>query len=463
MNVQQYSIHFTIILDELSRIQALPEWRRDEDDDAFLPRFIETEPGRGFYVSKAIEMAIVRIADLLLDDKTPSPLDRHRPLRDRTSLKEWRFRIHRAFGQVLLDLDFEQPAEGQVAPALETLLGAMAAFFSDLRPREHAFGCTLFSHKNEPPFNIGPVRFEPRLAWLGRQHDEGSLSKTNYRRIQKRWSGSSVRKRKPSLDANSETDVLQTIADCPYVVSVVTQKVEGVAALDKALLVSRLALTAISLQWQTPSKALQGMNLLFDRGHHVQFALATFPGTPGLASGRKTVLPHALSSEQLDWGDILKRKEPFFQIIGELLNTIVDPDLEVTRPEMMRTLFHALFWFHEACREPVSLLAVVKHASALDALAKGRKSGGIERLLAARLGLKKNDPVRPNGPSMHEVVKEIYSAGRSRTLHGSSDYLGNDASSLAAMSEALVRPCLLACIDWMSQNPNSDNPNELSN
>lgn len=86
------------------------------------------------------------------------------------------------------------------------------------------------------------------------------------------------------------------------------------------------------------------------------------------------------------------------------------------------------------------------------------KAGGIKRMITARLGVKPSDKLWEDGTTMEKGVKEIYSDGRSRTIHGTNDQLGHDWSSLRAGAEGLARLCLIVCMEWASHHAEQDDP-----
>jgi len=129
---------------------------------------------------------------------------------------------------------------------------------------------------------------------------------------------------------------------------------------------------------------------------------------------------------------------------------------------MMNTLGQALLWFHEASREPVTLISIVKFSASLDALACGRKAVGIRQLIRARLGIKDDDAALKDGTKLKEVIDDIYGDGRSRAIHGTSDKLGHDWSMTSAVAEHFARYCLVTCIYWAGKHPSVDDPLQLS-
>jgi hypothetical protein len=62
---------------------------------------------------------------------------------------------------------------------------------------------------------------------------------------------------------------------------------------------------------------------------------------------------------------------------------------------------------------------------------------------------------------MKQVVDQIYSEGRSRTIHGTNEKLGYDWSNTRALAEYFTRYALMNCIDRAANNPTVDDPLQL--
>lgn len=282
------------------------------------------------------------------------------------------------------------------------------------------------------------------------------------RRIEQAWSGKKLKKRKPSSDSIVEQNILDVIDSCPFVCSVETVGLGPEAARQRSLTAARLALAAIALLWATPSRALEGMNLVYDRRIHRQMALTFIPGKTVLAGSNLSHSPHGPWLQDGEWEALFAQNSSYFSGVAEVLHFVVDPVRGQARPDLLNALAQALLWFHEGCRENVTLMAIVKFSATLDALACGGKSGGIKRLITARLGLQEMSPIRPDGPTLKSAVDEIYSEGRSRTIHGTNTKLGHDWSGTKSLSEQFARLCLRSCIDWASANPQETDPKRLS-
>ncbi|MEC5291428.1 hypothetical protein VSX64_12500 [Aurantimonas sp. C2-6-R+9] len=219
-----------------------------------------------------------------------------------------------------------------------------------------------------------------------------------------------------------------------------------------------MATATISLFWAKPSQVLDGVNLLVDRSIRREKILTFIPGRTILSGSRMIGRPSGPFISKADWKKSFAYYDLVLKAAAELISFYLEPTGNVRRPKLMNALAQALLWFHEGCRETVTLMAIVKLTATLDALAKGDQSGGIKRLVTARLGHKPSDKFWADGTSMEQAVKEIYSDGRSRTIHGTNDKLGHDWTSTRARTEALSRLCLILCMEWASSNPTLDNP-----
>lgn len=127
----------------------------------------------------------------------------------------------------------------------------------------------------------------------------------------------------------------------------------------------------------------------------------------------------------------------------------------------MLTLSQAMLWFHEACREPLDLMAIVNCAVALDALALGQRGKGIRRLICARLGIGLNDAcvgaLTPN-----DIVHQIYERTRNQAAHGREPPFGRDWSRTRALAETTTRRMIIECLYWANDHPNLDDPARLA-
>lgn len=443
------------IVKDLIRLQSSPGPWYDKDDNAGFPRMIAAGNGGSIVVSRKIDQNIAAVADQLRANEPTLAL--------RFTLEEWRTAVRRAFGPALFRIELDQEPVEIAETVLEQIRAELDKHVSDQGVREFAFGCSLFGNENGQAFGIGPVRFEPRLEWLDRKHGIGAVSAISRRRIEQVWAGKRLGKRRRSIDSIHETDILDTIGSCTYCCSVATEGLGGGAGQEKALTAARLAITAVALMWPTPSKVLEGMNLLFDRHPRLRRVLPFIPGKIALAASSWSHMPpHGPSLKAGKWEETLATHRDYFAVVGDILTYVLSPSGTVARPNMMNTLAQALLWFHEGCRETVTLMAIVKFSAALDALAHGKKAPGIRRLVNTRLRISDDQPLWGTGPTLKSAVSDFYDYGRSRTVHGTNDKLGHDWTETRGLSEQLGRLCLLTCIYWAAENPASDDPSDLS-
>lgn len=441
------------IIRELTRLEAIPMADRSNDDDFSLPRIIDAGNGESLFVSRKLDEGIERVAKRLMDDD-PS-------LKPKFTQAEWRAIVRRSFGPALASIDLEDDLEENASNVLTQVKVTANQTATGKSIREYAFGCTLFGGKDFKPFSIGPVLFEPREVWLERKHRDGGLSTLSLQRIHHAWRGGKLRKRRPSFDSIAEMDLIEAIGSCKFVCSVTVYDFGSEAGQEKALMAARLATTAIALTWQIPSKALGGINLLFDREPHRRKTLIFISGKKVVSGSSWSHSPAGPHIQPDAWEKVLKQRAEIFAVVGEMLDYVVSASGNAARPNMMSTLFHSFLWFHEGCREPSSHIAVVKLAASLDALACGKKSGGILLLINARLKMEGSRPIHPDGPTVKSVIERIYNSGRSRLMHGNNEELSGDWSDVKALAEQFGRLCLLLCLDWIAANPNSDDPHQL--
>jgi len=439
-----------VVITELTRLETIPQPYRDENDDFPLPRIIYAGDGKTITINQLIDTTISRVADQLMDN-FPN-------VKTSFTLKDWRTSVRNAFGPALASTNLNGDLSENARTVHQMIVSLLDNQLSGYGIREHTFGCTLFSNEKILPFDIGPVRFELRRDWLIRKHLKREISHATFRRVDKKWKGERIRKRRPSRDYIHEQNILDAIGSCPYVCSVTTKNLSPDAAREKSLTAARLSTAAISLLWKSSSRQLDGMNLLFDRRLNSQITLSFVPGKLVLAGWRLSHSLHGPYMKDGVWEEMYEAEGGYFNIVGEILAYVISPSGNVDRPKMMNTLAQALLWFHEGCRETETLMAIVKFSATLDALAGGLKTKGIHRLIKARLEIEDNVPVCPEGPNINQAIQDIYAHGRSRTIHGTNEKLGHDWSDTRSLAEQFARLCLVACIYWASDNPTTDDP-----
>ncbi|MDX8540090.1 hypothetical protein RFM23_20940 [Mesorhizobium abyssinicae] len=436
------------LIEELIKTQTPGSFPEKVDGVTVMSGFISTGQGGSLMLSRPMEQLISQIAQILRQN-APTVFLSH-------TEKEWLQLVRGAFGPPLALIDLTDDLGSNADQVLAAVRQTLSESTVKGSTCEYAFGCTLFASKAVEAFAIGPVRFEARLEWLARKLGEGAVTAIMARRLRRRWAGQKNRKRKHLVDGMRETDIVDAVGSCDYICSVMTGGLASQAGEMKSRTAARLALTAIAIWWEVPSRALDGMNLLVDRTVRIQRSLAFVPGKITLSGGTLLGRPHGPPISPKEWADLLARVGDELKVVGELIEFYLSPTGAVGRPKLMNALAQALLWFHEGCREQVDLMAIVKFAATLDALASGGESSGILKLIQARLGPKPSDPIRANGQTAKQGVEEIYSKGRSRTMHGTNENLGHDWTSTRGFSEVIARYCLISCLGWAATNASDD-------
>jgi hypothetical protein len=463
------------IISELSRIQKLPQPYKDEDDDFPLPRLIGVGNGQFISVSRKIDQIIADAARTMRDSSS---------LKSQFTADDYRNLVRRAFGCALAEIDLDADPTHNAQCVLEEVKENVSNEIDrimNIGGQEYAFGCTLFSFEDFNPFDIGPVRFEPREIWLDRKASEGRwarvapngrierfdhriadgpISGIAKRRITRAWRGENLRARKRSADSCYEQDVIEATGDCPYICSVKVPGLGGKAGQDKALLAARLALTTISLIWRNSSDALNGLNLLFDREMRGQ-SLLSFTSDGLILGGRmRSNKPHAPWINREDLERHFQEFSGEFTVAGEAIEWLLNPTGSHGRPELMNIIAQAMLWFHEGCREITDLKAIVSFASCMDVLASGGGRKSIRELIHARLGIDECARIHHDGYTVKDVVDQIYDDARNRFLHGPwrngenvwGDKLAHDCSEMRGLAEWLARMCLVCCMEGRQQS-----------
>jgi hypothetical protein len=129
----------------------------DKDDPFELPRMIGVGDGNGIVASKKVDQLIATVSKQLIAND-PS-------LARKLTDDEWNAAVRGAFGPPLAKIDLDDDLQQNAKTVLDSVQAEVKSGASAFGPRELGFACTLFSTNTKiSEFNIGPVRFEPRLG-----------------------------------------------------------------------------------------------------------------------------------------------------------------------------------------------------------------------------------------------------------------------------------------------------------
>lgn len=448
------------IVCELKRIDSMPaadlaeEWKVTRNFP--LPGMIGRGDGHGILISPKIDNDISEIVKLYLN-KQPVLKNTH-------SNAELHKLIQNMLGLTLAQIDDLYKNENDV---IEQILGAIDASITSqttsVEDAEYAFGCSLFGDHSMPTFSIGPVRFENRADWIERKKSDGGISNSDYEQVKRIWSKTVSDQEVNSRDKFRQDAIVDAIGNAPYVCSVSVRGLPKETGREKALTVARFALAAISLIWNRPSSALEGIGLSYDRQPYIKRNLSFSKNGLRGGGGKWSHSPHGPFVEAEKWKDLLREYNSIFTVSGQVFDYILTPDNYKSRADVFKVLSLAFIWFHAGSREEDNLIAIVKYAACLDTLSNGGETRGICRLITKQLGIAAEDPIFKNDDRrMIDVVKHIYGYGRSRTMHGSNDRFGHDWSTIRTEAELLVRHCLVYCLSWAGSNPTVNDPDCFS-
>lgn len=438
------------IIFELKALHNAPDL---SDLKTGMPGFIDTGSNGALLVNERIERLIDELSILLLQNDAAATRQ--------FSNSEWKALVRKTLGPVLVSVDLEDPA------AVESVRTELRKRLDDERrkygDREYAVGCTLFrSDDSINPIRIGPVLIETRDYWLDRMRAERKIDLLMAKRIKKKWSGSKLTKRKNSVEQVIETLILEVVGGCSFVCSVQTMGLPPKGGEQKAMTAARMALATIALAWTRPSSSLDVFRLRIDRSLRSISVLSFEPQKKTVPGMRLSHSPVGPSLRPGEWSKMAKEMAPVFDAAGEVLEFVTHPTGSVARPKMSNVLMQAMLWFHEACREEIDAMAVVKFVAVLDGLACGNGEQAIRALLRARVGWKDNDNIYKNRRlSMKQAVARLYGEGRSRTVHGTSERLSHDWSEMRTLAEIVTRLALVACLVWFASPASSDNPDDM--
>ena len=435
---------YQTIVSQMSRQLTYPMGTQI-DDPQQIAGWIATGNGNSLIVNQTVNHEIRNVADWTRQQK-PSVRNTH-------TIKEWQGIVRAAFGPALVQLDYTDSTVNAARVLKSIIEKDLSDHTIGHSKRGTALGVRLFSKPTEPPFSIGPVRFESKQIWLDRMLESGDITNVTHRRLSKAFSGRSLRKRKSSPDAAQEQSILSAIGNAPTVGTVITHRLAPETRQRRAILAVRLALTSISLLWSTPSHVLDYFRISTDHGWRI---IRTVPVTPGprLIGGSRIVgMPPGFPIDTEDWNQFANENRSFLCLSGEMIACWTSKGAHEQASALLLGFSQSLFFFWKACREESDVMAVVEFVAAIEALASGGKESGIVQLLAARLNMDEGD-LFYQGNTLRQVIKKIYKTGRSQTIHGTNSEIAQDWSGVRALTESIARVAIVSCADWFQQNPN---------
>lgn len=359
------------IIRQIRDLPDVPHWARYDiaKKQYELPITLYVGEAKSIEISPEIEKNLTKLSKSLMENYFSS-------YKVKFTNSEWNKITKRAFGLVFNHREDQVYLEKDAKGALEFIVEQLCKWIREIQEREYAFGCHFCNLPDFEPLSIGPVRFEPRIAWLKRMFDNGNVSKVSVARITKSWEGKRLRKRKLSEDGLRERQILGAIGKSEFVCSVTVVQTGAEAGLQKAATAARLAMTVIALAWDKPSSTLNYMALIFDGEPHAQQSVIFVPEGLGGFSASRSYIPGGVTwLKEEEWDSLRMNLEKIFTCGGDVIEYFLGNSDETQRPKIFDVLLQSILWFHEGCREKTDLMAIVKFWSAMEALSGGKKRG----------------------------------------------------------------------------------------
>lgn len=402
--------------------------------------------GDGYYIytNQQIEQKIIEVADRMYKQNNK--------VHETHLLSEWRSIFRTEFGRSFPShIDNTNCFEAEAKKLRRRIEEELTNYNSEYDSLKTAYGCWLFTHLPKEPIEIGPVRFVGTHSWLDKALEYGEISKTTHSRLSRAFDGKSLKKRKPSHDAHYEEIIQGRLSNAPLVCEVMTHGLASNLANKRSTIAANLALTSISLLWPTPSSALKRFRITSDGEPRVNYKLQ-------IASKKQEIVGWQVESplsichiEPDRWKTLYSEAKCFMKIAGEMIACWTNTKCYTEASPLLRALSQSLFFFWKACHESSDLLSIIKFVAALEALTHGRKKSGILELSKMRLGLSYNQNFAKN-KSLNTIVSRIYSAARSKTIHGVNEELLHDWSETRIITEFLTGNCLVECMIFSHDN-----------
>jgi hypothetical protein len=363
--------------------------------------------------------------------------------------------------------DFPIPADPQT---FWTALRAQLA--SDIgqlnQNRIHLFGAWVIQGASIPQIAVGPCRFSIREHWIEGAAAEGLLTRSQASSLRDYWNHGATIDRGPEQGPNGRIirEIADAVGPCPWVCEIKVLGHTDGRSRQKALLAVRIALSAISLAWQTPSQqaARNGTGLIYELGPaHIRDTVTFQNGSFAVAS-HQSVLRLGRFLTMGDSAAFAASTGRRLETVGVALDTFLSTNPSGPKVLLEEALCRSLIWFGEACNEPLDFMAIVKFGAALDALANSKRAHGICELVQRRCAVSDDidAPFLTDGTSAKRLVDEIYNTGRSQIVHGTRSSLVDDLEELRARAEVLASLVLRASIHWLDTYAGIDDVNAFA-
>lgn len=313
---------------------------------------------------------------------------------------------------------------GQDSGDSESLVGAMLRKLSEFEKswtvKSFNFPCALTQSPAPTQlekFDIGPVRFSKKEAWVGRLN-RGESQWIDA--LASKLSGLEVSKELAKHESKDLSDALRVLGAAAWVAEVSIEKHHPESAAEKAKLLYRLAMLVIGAT--LPLAFVNEMDLSEAPISSVRRVwLQGRPEAKLQVAGQVSWKGKRwIQAEFDDWMD---RCSDFFRAAGRALDRLAAPNTDDSIREPAGRWLDGLLAFGTARQSVSPAFSVVNYGIALDTLTLGGKARGIVALLSALYAIQADGRFLRDGTTLEDFVERLYNAGRSRYSHGSSSLL----------------------------------------
>lgn len=416
MNSNSFSKLIEKAINEIAKVQGLSKEEMNQyfQSNAPIPPNIPLGNGNIVFTTQQGVEAIHELGDLWRSESS----DRQR----RLNLERTHTLALQVFGEALADGLWDEGFEINKAHQnlRQRLDKRLAAAGHDV---VHSFPCHIFEDTHIGVFDVGPVRFWPRLEWLD-QVDKTAGKMTEWvDYVRAAWTKGDTQPDEKTLPEYHARSVIDGFGGCPWVAVVTVQGNDIGRSKERGHTAVRLAINALGLV--LPRKHALNLRGPGDELRATQTITVTQVPGKDISIGHVLDLPH-LSGTPDFAKSFLVGSASYREAAGRIIEVIVAISPVGGTQALQRRWCDALFWFGEARRDAADFMALVRYGMTLDILAKGKRAKGITTLLSALLARQPNEPFLKDGTTLRQTVEKIYNEGRSQLGHGGRDALLED-------------------------------------
>ncbi len=308
----------------------------------------------------------------------------------------------------------------------------------------YSFPCHLFDDVSVGQFDIGPVRFRPRLNWL--DHVERN-SKGDARwagLVRARWQSNSATTADIIADKWRAEAIITDFGECRWIATVTVTTNELGRSDESANILVRLAIDALGAPmpfWRATRLTIPGGDVGLSR------CIAVLQSAEGKIGIWFSGAGLRIGDEENAAQNFLQATCCYRDATGRALEELKTPSSNGPA-SLRRRWCDALFWFGGARRDTTEFTALVHYGVALDILAKGGKAAGITDLLSKLFARSPSE--KTNGTTLKGEVKTLYNHARSQLSHGGRPALLEDMPLSREDADGLVANAIcqyISCLD----------------